>query len=465
MNKQFSLTRAAILVVLIVLILAPRPFAGSLDLKSAIRFESVGNAVEAEQSYGMAAARIPWMPSLWEKAGLAAMEAGDNENAIVFFNEAIERHAISYRGWLALGIAYQKQGENSLAVKAWLKAIPLAPATSYLAMAERSSGNYTEASQYWRAAIAQEPGNAAAYYSLGLILMATSPEDALPELMKAAELDQDLDPTIQGLRTILNTGLMSNDPATHFLKAGEALAALSEWDLAEEAFHNAITRRPNFAEAWAWLGEAKQQQQKDGRLEIEKALSYNSESAMVQGMYGTYLQRQGKPDMALEAFIKAATLEPNNPAWQIALGSASEQSGDLISAYGYYLLAVELAPEDASTWRALATFCVKNNVDVDTSGMPAVLKLIGLAPNDWRSYDLAGQMEFLMEDYPAAENYLKKAVEMSPTQAAPALHLGLVYMQTGDRTSAYSYFNLAKTFDSEGPYGWQAGRLLEQYFP
>jgi len=61
--------------------------------------------------------------------------------------------------------------------------------------------------------------------------------------------------------------------------------------------------------------------------------------------------------------------------------------------------------------------------------------------------------------------YLKKAVQMGSAQAAPALHLGLVYMQTGDRSSAYSYLNLARTFDPNGPYGWQAGRLLEEYIP
>jgi hypothetical protein len=60
---------------------------------------------------------------------------------------------------------------------------------------------------------------------------------------------------------------------------------------------------------------------------------------------------------------------------------------------------------------------------------------------------------------------LKKAISLDPTQAAPALHLGLVYLQSGVQPSAYSYLILARTFDPNGPYGWQAERLLEQYFP
>lgn len=465
MKKTFEPIHALILIALLTLILAPRPIAGSLDLKSAVHYDAARDYAQAASSYVSAAQRLPWMPSLWEMAGVSAMQDGNVENAITFINKAIERHAVSKWGWLYLGMAYQKRGELFLAVKAWEEALPLAQATSNLASAERIMGNFASAIEYWHANIFLEPENAAAHYTLGLLLTATEPEQALPELMQAVKLNPDLDIPVQSLRNALNTAFLSEDRAYQFLVSGRALGALGEWDLAAEAFRNAITGRSNYAEAWAWLGEAVQQLGEDGNFEIEQALTFGPESAMVQGLYGLYLQRQEQPDAALAAFRKAAELEPDNPGWQMALGSASEQTGDLVAAYGYYIHATELAPADASTWRALVVFSVTNEVDVDVTGLPAALKLVSLAPNDWRSYDLAGQAELLLEDYTAAETYLKKAVQMSPTEAAPALHLGLVYMQTGDRTSAYSYLNLARTLDPNGPYGWQAGRLLEQYFP
>jgi Flp pilus assembly protein TadD len=91
--------------------------------------------------------------------------------------------------------------------------------------------------------------------------------------------------------------------------------------------------------------------------------------------------------------------------------------------------------------------------------------LIELAPDDWQSYDLAGTAEFLLEDYPAAEVHLKKASSLAPTEASPAFHLGLVYMQTGDRAQALSFLTLAQTLAPESAFGLQAGRLLERYFP
>jgi tetratricopeptide (TPR) repeat protein len=297
------------------------------------------------------------------------------------------------------------------------------------------------------------------------LFAATDLSQALPELMLSAQLNPDLQEPVQGLRTSLNTARLSDDQAYQFLISGQALAALGQWDLATEAFRNGLGANAGYAEAWAWLGLAKQQLGQDGSQDFSQAMTLNSESALVQGLYGMYLQRLGKPKEALLAYQKAANLEPDDPGWQMALGNAFEEAGDLVSAYANYSHSVELAPGDPATWRALATFSLNNMVDVDVTGLAAAHKLIELAPDDWQSYDLAGQTAFLLVDYTAAVDYLKKAIQLAPTQAAPALHLGLVYLQSGVLPSAYLYLNLAKTFDPDGSYGWQAGRLLEQFFP
>ncbi len=465
MKEKFGAIQILILIGLLALILTPRPIAGALDLQRAARFDSVGDQANAADSYALAAERIAWMPGLWETAGMRAMGAGNPETAIAHFNKAIEHNSLSAGGWLTLGEAYKIGGDVSQAIYSWERALPLARADSYLAAAQRSRGNFSAAINYWRADITLEPENSAAHYALGLLYAATAPELALPEFLRAATLCEGLDPQVQRLRTALNTAFLSEDRGYQFLVSGQALGALGEWDLAVEAFRNAVKVRSDYAEAWAWLGEAEQQMGLDGRLAIEQALSLDPTSAMVQGFYGIFLQRQKLPEAALIVFQKAASLEPGNPGWQMALGSASEQTGDLVAAYEYYVHAVELAPDDASTWKALVAFSVNNEVDVDITGMPAARKLVGLAGDDWQSYDLAGQAEFALENFPAAIIYINKAIQMSPTQAAPALHLALVYLQTGEREQAYSYLSLAKTFDPNGPLGWQAGRLLEQYFP
>ena len=454
-----------ILFILLLLILAPRPFAGYLDLRQAFLFETAKNYAFAASAYASAAERLPWQPFLWEKAGIAFQLAGDPAKAVLFLNRAASRNAISQTGWISLGLIYQKSGDLPSAMKAWEQALPLAEAYRYLAQDQRKLGNFTAAMASWRASLVNDPQNASALYQLGLLELTVAPKDALPTLMQAAQLDPALDTPVQILRSALNTAFLSDDRAYQFVISGRALGAAGNWDLAAEAFRNAITLRADYAEAWAWLGEAKQQQGENGSAEIEKALAINPDSAMLQSLYGLYLQRQKLPKAALAAFQKAATLEPEDAGWQMALGGAYEQAGDLVAALEHYQQATQLSPKDATVWRALAEFSLRDNVDPTGIGLPAARKLVELANNDWRSEDIAGQILLENGNTVGAEALLQKAVELDPTQAAPSLHLGLLYLQTGNRAAAYSYLNQAKTFDPEGPNGWQAQRLLEQFFP
>jgi tetratricopeptide (TPR) repeat protein len=456
---------ALILFILLLLILVPRPFAGYLDLRQALIFEAAGNYASAAYAYSSAAERLPWQPILWEEAGMAAQLGADPVKAVLFLKQAASRNAISQPGWVSLGMAYQEVGDLPSAVNAWEHALPLANAYRYLAQDQRKMGDFTAAIASWRASLASEPQVASAQFQLGLLELTIAPKDALPILMLAAQLDPSLDASVQSLRNALNTAFLSDDRAYQFVVSGQALGASGNWDLAAEAFRNAIALRADYAEAWAWLGEAKQQQGQNGSIEIEKALAINPDSALLQSLYGLYLQRQKQPKSALAAFQKAAALEPEDAGWQMALGRAYEQAGDLVAALDHYQRAVELSPNEATVWRALAEFSLRNSVDLTGIGLPAARKLVELANNDWRSVDLAGQILLGSGNTVGAEAMLKKAVELDPSQAAPALHLGLLYLQAGNRTAAYSYLNQAKTFDPEGPYGWQAKRLLEQFFP
>jgi tetratricopeptide (TPR) repeat protein len=455
----------AILLLLLTLILAPRPLAGFLDLAQARRLQAGGDLASAVSAYASAAQRLPWQPSLWQKAGELAWFAGDIQDAFDYLEQAAGRDALSSSDWVTLGQLYQQRGDISSAVAAWERGLPSAEAYRLLAQAARSLGDLSAAQADWQASLALDPDDATAHYQLGLLLAANSPGEALPELVQATRLDADLEPQIQSLRTALNRAFLSDDQAYQFLVAGQTLGALGEWDLAAAAFHHAIRADPGYAEAWAWLGETEQQQGQDGRIEIETALLFDPGSALVESLYGVYLQRQGKAQEALSAFQQAVAIEPQDPGWQMALASAYEQTGDLVAALEHYQAAVELSPGEATGWQALALFSLRNDVDLTGVGLPAARRLMELAGDDWQSFDIAGQILLDTGDPVGAEVLLKKALDLDPTQAAPSLHLGLLYLQTGEWTESYTYLVQAKNLDPEGLNGWQAGRLLEQYFP
>jgi len=449
----------------LVLILAPRPFSGWLDLLAAQQRERQGDWSGAAAAYAAAAVRIPWQPALWEQAGQAALSAGETKDSIQYFRQAEGFAALSPSGWAAFASADQLAGDTTAAIAAWTKALPLPSAYASRAALFRQEGDLSAAQEDWQSLIALDARNATAHYQLGLLLAATSPAQALPELMSAERLSPNLESSVQTLRTSLNTALLSDDHAYQFTVSGMGLGDVGAWDLAEAAFRQATSIHPDYAIAWAWLGESKQHLSQDGLADLQKAVQLDPASAMIQDLYGIYWQRQDRPIQALAAFQRAAEIEPENAAWQMALGSADEQAGDLVAALQHYNRAVTLAPQDAATWRTLAEFSLNNEVDVMGTGLPAAQKLLSLAPGDWQSDDLAGLADFETNDLAGAKRLFLKAIQIAPDQAAPHEHLGLTYLQTGDRASAYEQLVQARTLDPQGFYGDQAERLLEQNYP
>ncbi len=459
----------SILVGLLSLVVGPGILAGWKDLRQAEQAMAEGRFSDAVSYYRLAARRLPWQPALWEQAGLAALASGDPQAANSLFEQAMNKKALSAQGWLAWGDAYQQVGDVASALSTWRTGIaqygPSAAVYARLARAYRLQGDNPSAIDAWRALLDLDAGDAEAHYQLGLLLAAYTPELALPELMQAARLDPGLDAPVQSLRASLNAALLVDDRPYQLLMSGRALAALGEWDLAAEAFRRVIASRREGAEAWAWLGEARQHLGEDGLPDLQRAFRLDPNSPGVNALFGLYWQRQGQADQALTSFQAAINLEPDTAAWQAAAGSAAELTGDLVEALAYYKRAVTLDPQGAAYWRSLAAFCAQYQVEVAATGLPAAQRLLALAPADWQSQDVMGQIMQAAGGQLSAESYYLRALELAPDQAAPYFHLGLLYLQMGEAQPAYDHLVKAQKLDPQGSYGWQAGRLLERYFP
>lgn len=459
------MTQVFVLAGLLALIVLPRFLAGWSDLAAARRLAAGGQYAESAAAYRSAAERLPWRPDLYEQAGLASLQDGDYAGALDGFQQAEDRGALSTAGALARGDALFAMGETGQAVAVWEELAGDGYALhSRLAGGYEALHDYPAAIQAWRAYLDRHE-DAAAHYRLGLLLAAVDPQQALPELMLAAGLEADLDPNVQVLRTNLNAAFLEEEPAYWFVLSGRGLLAIGELNLAQAAFEHAAALRPDYAEAWAWWAESRQQAGQNGDQQIMRALVLDPSSPLVQALAGTYFQRQGQPERALLAFQQAAAADPQNPAWQAALGGAYEAAGDLVQAQAAYRAATSLAPREPSYWRSLAEFCLRNGMAIQEDAIPAVARLLDLAPDDWRSYDIAGQVAFEVGALSQAETHLRKAAEMAPGQAAPCLHLGLVALLRGETSAARDYLARAAALDPGGPNGWRAERLLQQYFP
>jgi tetratricopeptide (TPR) repeat protein len=466
-----NLFRALPVVLLLGLaIMLPLVLSGYNELK---QVPQATTYTEAASHYLAAAHRIPWRADLYELAGHEYYYAKDYSRANEAYQKAFQHHVLSTDGWVAWGDINYLDNNPERAAQIWQQGLEL-PNTSdklysRLAQIYQEQKDYSKAAEYLQRYVPNHLDDASAHYRLGLLLTLSDPKTALAELITASQINPELDPAVQTLRSALNLASVNDSPSERLVIIGRGLGLVQEWNLALAAFQQATQLDKNNAEAWAWLAEANQQTASDDRVEqsrtdakanLDRALSVNPNSSIVHTLRGLYFQRVGNNRDALAEFQAAAQLQPQDPALYISIGESYSKLGDLIRALQSYQYATTLAPEDANYWRMLAQFCAQNNINIKDVGIPAAQRAVGLKQNDASLEDLLGWLWLMNASYPDAERHLLRAVQLDPQNASAHFHLGMVYLQTDQRDLAREQFILARDLGNA-----EADNVLKQYFP
>ncbi len=456
-----------VLLFLLALIFIPVIFAGYADLHFA---ESASSAHDRSLYYESAAQRLLWRADFYEMAGSAALDAGEYKRAISLFKVARLKSVLTSHGQFQLGQAYLFDKNEAQALAEWeglSDGDAFVAASPYLADAYHAQARFDDEKQVLHRWLSLDPQSADAHYRLGLLLFADASPDAIPLLEFASANSPALKPGADGLRVSLKTALEDASVAGALTSCGQTLAAMNEWSLALKTFSHATQIDENNALAWAWLAETRQHiaGSGDALIALQRAIKLAPASAQIHAMMGLYWQRQNDWQQAHLEYAEAARLEPGNAIWQISLGDVDVHMGNLVTALAYYQHAVAVEPRNVQAWRALALFSVENDDDVEDTGRNAALRAYSLEPDNVENIDVLGRALMMTSQYDAAEVLFKKALTLSPSAAAPAYHLGLLYLQTNQGILAKEYFHLAQKLDPTGTYGDQAGKILARYFP
>ena len=423
--------------------------------------ETSANSLDASHAYETAATFLFWRQDLYEKAGLLA--GGEPQRAIQLFTSARERGNLSPVGQAALAEAYFASDQTGLALalsQNLLAANQEIPRVGpLLAKYYRERGQLDEETRVLRRWLEGDPQNPQASQRLGLILAAQAAPEAVPLLQTASQTQ---------FGNMINALEAPGNLTYRLTRCGQALAQMNEWILAEQAFTHAVTTDSAYAEAWAWLGLARQHNGRPGAQQaLVNAIQLNGQSASIHVMAGTYYLQSGNPGEAVNQFKTATQEEPGNPAWWVALGGAAAQI-DLSVALNAYIQAIDLAPQQADYWYDLAAFCVERNAYIDDYGLNAGLQAYALEPHNPLYMDMLGRVQTAAGLYDPAEVMFKKALETAGSSDPTAmfhLHLGLLYLQNSHNDLAKFEFEQALTLDPTGLYGSQAQKLLQRYFP
>ena len=458
--KANALRVVSVILILLAAIVAPVILSGYSELRKATTASAY---IEVAEHYKAAAQRLVWRNDLYELAGHAYYHAKEYGSADAMYQIANDKNALSAKGWVAWGDVNYLNNDEVRAIEIWEQALEQKTISddlySRLAQIYQGRSDYTKAAEYLQKYVASHSDDAATHYRLGLLLTLSDPSTASTELITASQLDPQFDPAAQTLRAALNVASLNDSPSERLVIIGRGLGLVNEWDLARAAFESAVDADEKNAEAWAWLGEANQHTGREGSDELNRALDLNPNSSTVRGLRGLYFQRVSNHRAALTEFQAAASLEPENPARFVSLGDAYAFTGDLILALESFQYAVTLAPNDSTYWRALAVFCARNNVYVKEAGVPAAQQAVVLA-DDSENLDVLGWLLLLDGRYIEAEQTLSRALERDSQNASAHFHLGMLYLQTGDRLRAFEHLSLARDLGNR-----EADAFLMQFFP
>ena len=431
-----------------------------------------GSARRAAESLERAAQFQPWRVDLPVEAARYRLQAGDLERLTASLESPEVLAGFGGADWLLLGEQYLAVGELQQAEAAWQQGLRAGGAElelyDRLVSLYLQRGNYPAAVEVLRPTLALQPDEPLRAYQLGLVLSAIQPSEALVYL-ELAKQEAALAEPAGNLQRAIRSAELQAEPAYTYLQAGTQLARLGEWALAGEAFRQAASLRPDYAEAWALLAEARQQVGGDlpqARLDLERALSLKPDSALVNSLFSLYWERQDEIQNMIACLAAAAGSEPQNPAWQAEWGRALALDGNLQAAQERYQEAVRLAPREALYWRLLAEFSVRHAVNVGEIALPAAQQVLALQPGEAAALDLMGEVYLAQGSDLLAEDYFQQAVEAQPEYAPAWMHLGAVYLVRGQGDLAREMLQRASQLAPPGSVvADQVQRLMEHSFP
>jgi tetratricopeptide (TPR) repeat protein len=348
-------------------------------------------------------------------AGLVA--DGHYNQAIAAYNRILAQDSNQAFAYLGRGRARLAAGETELGLADLSQAVELAPdaptMAEELADALFNRSRFKEAEDYYTRAIALGGNNPDAFYRLAASLVGLGrADDALPHLEAALSRDPSHAPARYLRGKLLNAAGRYEDAETdlrearsgfdpgveYFVELGLALLEQDKLDEAEEVARSFMGYEPTDARAHSLLGEVYL-----GRKQFEVA-----RDELIAGLQGN--ANQPRAQLALSRAWLAIGQSRNDPgdfakARQILESAPGADEGERLMILGQLSLA------EGDTFNAINF--LEKSLAHGAERLPVRLTLAAA--------------RYQAKDLPGAAEELQSAAQLSPTDPAIALSLGLVH--------------------------------------
>jgi tetratricopeptide (TPR) repeat protein len=218
-------------------------------------------------------------------------------------------------------------------------------------------------------------------------------------------------------------------------------------------FQHALERDPNFALAYAGLGEAYWQQflltHQPNWVEVslascQKAVALAPTIAEGHDCLGAAYNGTGKYEQAEEHFQNAIQLKPNDEAARLGLADSLERRGRIAEAEQVFRKAIDLRPNYWAVYNYLGIFYWRQGRYREAEQMFATVTR--LEPDNVRGFSNLGAMRILEDRYADAIPTFQRSVAISPSPDAYS-NLGTAYFYTHRYSEAAGTYAKAAELD------------------
>lgn len=231
-------------------------------------------------------------------------------------------------------------------------------------------------------------------------------------------------------------------------------------DSAIHVFQQALKLDPNYAQAYAGLGDAywkKYTDNKDpqwvqsSRESCEKAVNLDPNLAAAHECLGTLYSGTGRYENAVTEFESALKSEPTNDDAYRGLAKTYEQLEKLSDAEKTYQRAIDLRPQYWAGYNWLGAFYTNHTRYADAAKMFS--KVISLAPDSFRGYYNLAAVNVALGQYAEAIANLNHSISIRPSSTAYA-NLGMAYFCLRRFDEAAQSFEQAVKLNDKFYEGW-----------
>ena len=429
---------------------------GADALQAAIALHLSGQLEQAEGCYREALRLQPQQSDASHNLGLLLRDTGRPEQALPLLESACSLHPdnvqylISYSGTLL-----NQNDASRTAQAAQLLDAALARGMDGAAIrcnrgnAARALQLPDEAERHFRAALAQQPGDALVNYNLASLMQERGNLEEAAARYRAAltsaphfiEAQNGLAVVFNDLGITLMTSNRIDDAAAHFRAAvmlrpdfAEALSNLAnanflrkEFGEAEAACRKALTVDAGLYQAHLNLGNALQATRRHAEAEASyrNALQSRPDAAEAHYNLGNLLQILERLPEAVSHYQRALELNPNLAEAHNSLGNALRSQGQTDAAIACYRRALELASDYAAIYSNLA---LALQPSAPEEAEACCRKALALAPDLPEALVFLADLQANRGRFAEAEQLLQRAIKASPE--LPSAWAGLATLRT-----------------------------------